>query len=129
VELTRSCSSCLGPRAETVRASLIFVGDGIVTGKAGPPSTVPFALNAFIPAGSLQLGDFFYEREPPLLQKDTEVFHLLSALGELPIEIQSIESVFPSNLNCGVDEALVAMRAKMAWSPAIESRFLTGGFL
>jgi hypothetical protein len=37
VELTRSCSSCLGPRAETVPASLIFVGDGIVTGKAGPP--------------------------------------------------------------------------------------------
>lgn len=49
---------------------------------------------------------FFYEREPPLLQKDTEVLHLLSALGELPIEIQSIKSVFPSNLNCGVDEAL-----------------------
>ena len=63
MELTRSCSSCLEPRAETVRASLIFVGDGIVTGKAGPPCTVPFALNAFIPAGSLQLGDFFYDGE------------------------------------------------------------------
>ncbi|GAB4846621.1 hypothetical protein Ancab_025628 [Ancistrocladus abbreviatus] len=49
---------------------------------------------------------FFYECKPPLLQKDTEVLHLLSALEELPIEIQSIESVFPSNSNCGVDEAL-----------------------
>ncbi|GAB4837015.1 ATP synthase alpha chain mitochondrial precursor [Ancistrocladus abbreviatus] len=49
---------------------------------------------------------FFYEHEPPLLQKDIEVLHLLSVLGELPIEIQSIEFVFPSNPNCRVHEAL-----------------------
>lgn len=48
-----------------------------------------------------------YEHEPPLLQKDTKVLHLLSAFGELPIKISSMKSVFPSDLNCAINEALL----------------------
>jgi hypothetical protein len=60
---------------------------------------------------------FFYEREPR--KKDTEVFHLLSALGDRdPVHrIRPISIVESMKLL-----RVVAMRAKIVWSPAIESR-------
>lgn len=126
--------------------------------RAGTSSSPYLCLVTCLPLLSLSLEHLrTFESSFYLLQKDSEVWHLLSALVELlrgesisriilGSSLQSIKSIFhlrPISIvesmtfslksnrvcHCRREEPLVAMRAKMARSPAIESRIFPDVFI